>query len=539
MSDLTIPYDVVVVGAGINGLGVARDAASRGLRVLLLEQDDLCSGVSAWSGRLVHGGLRYLEHRDFALVRESLRERERLFRLAPHLVRPKRLIMPFYSHNQRPAWLIRLGMITYDVLSFDKKTGRREILKRDAIIERFPGIDTEGLGGAAIFTDGQVEYAERLCVEVALAAVGAGAEIRTKSRVEEPVMEGGEVVGVRYRDTTTGELHEARAHVVLNVAGPWIDRVFRRGAPEQPRLNGGTKGSHLIVDPFPGAPDDVVYYESKTDGRLVLVIPWMGRYLIGTTDRRFEEDPDEARCDSDEMTYLLDEVNTLIPQARLTVDDVLFTYSGVRPLPYAPDVEEWEIPRSHVLHDHAPDLPNLVTVVGGKLTTYRQLAEDAVDDVFARLGRKAPKCVTANLPLPGAAGDLAETRAFLLREGLSELTADRLVALYGSRAAAVLAITSDSPGLREVLHPATGAIRAELVFAVRHEYARTLADVLARRVLLAFEPGHGVEVLDDAVEVLAAELGWDADQRKAEAEEYVGWLSHLAVPGRELPGVHR
>jgi glycerol-3-phosphate dehydrogenase len=175
VKDLTIPFDLIVVGAGINGLGIARDAAARGLRVALLEQDDICSGVSAWSGRLVHGGLRYLEHRDFALVRESLRERERLFRLAPHLVKPLRLIMPFYSHNRRPAWMIRLGMIAYDVLSFDKKTGRHQIMSTEATLRRFPGIAREGLGGAAVFTDGQVEYAERLCVEVAVAAAGNGA----------------------------------------------------------------------------------------------------------------------------------------------------------------------------------------------------------------------------------------------------------------------------------------------------------------------------------------------------------------------------
>ncbi len=536
MDDVNTPYDLIVVGAGINGLGVARDAATRGLRVILLEQDDLCSGVSAWSGRLVHGGLRYLEHRDFGLVRESLRERERLFRLAPHLVKPKRLIMPFYSHNRRPAWLIRLGMVAYDALSFDKRTGRHQVLSKEATLSRFAGIGKEGLGGAVVFTDGQVEYAERLCVEVALAAIGAGAVIRTKARVEEPVLEGGRVAGVRYLDTTTGETQEVRGHVVLNVAGPWIDRIFRRGAPPQPRLNGGTKGSHLVVDPFPGAPDDVVYYESKTDGRLVLVIPWMGRYLIGTTDLRFDDDPSDARCDEDEQRYLLAEVNALIPQAGLTDDDVLFTYSGVRPLPYAPGVEEWEIPRSHVLHDHAPDLPNLVSVVGGKLTTYRQLAEDAVDDVFKRLGRKAVKCVTANLPLPGAAGDLEEIRRSLVGQGLSPLTADRLVALYGSRAVDVLAEGLGEPALLEVLHPATGAIGAELVFAVRHELARSLTDVLARRVLLAFEPGHGLEVVDAAVDILGDRLGWEPDRRKAEVAEYEEWLDHLAVPGRPRTG---
>ena len=533
MNEAGAPYDLIVIGAGINGLGVARDAALRGLRVVVLEQDDLCSGVSAWSGRLVHGGLRYLEHRDFALVRESLRERELLFRLAPHLVKPLRLIMPLYRHNTRPAWMIRLGMIAYDALSFDKRTGRHQVLDTEKTVQRFSGISREGLSGSTVFTDGQVEYAERLCVEVAIAAAGNGAEIRTKARVEEPVLEGSRLVGVRYRDTTTDTMHEVRAPVVFNVAGPWIDRIFRSGAPEQPRLNGGTKGSHLVVDPFPGAPNDVVYYESKTDGRLVLVIPWMGRYLIGTTDLRFDDDPGEARCDADEMTYLLGEVNQLVPGAGLTPDDVLFTYSGVRPLPYAPGVKEWQIPRSHVLHDHAPDIPGLVSVVGGKLTTYRQLAEDAVDDVFARLGRKPPKCTTAHLPLPGAAGDLGSVRRSLVGAGLSDQTAARLVALYGGRAVDVLAETRADSALLEVIHSPTGAIAAELIFTFRHEFARTLTDVLARRVLLAFEPGHALESLDRVVHVLASREGWDEVRVKAEVVEYHEWLQRLAVPGRE------
>src|SRR6185436_19136907 len=229
VDELSLPFDVVVVGAGVNGLGIARDAALRGLRVALLEQDDICSGVSAWSGRLVHGGLRYLEHYDFALVRESLRERELLFRLAPHLVKPVRLLMPFYSHNRRSPKLIRLGMMIYDGLSFDKKTGRHEILSRDGILRRFTGIGPDGLTGSAVFTDGQVEAAERLCVELGVSAAGAGAVIRTKARVEEPLHDAdGTVNGVRYRDLSPegdGELHDVRARVVLNVAGPWIDRV--------------------------------------------------------------------------------------------------------------------------------------------------------------------------------------------------------------------------------------------------------------------------------------------------------------------------
>jgi glycerol-3-phosphate dehydrogenase len=531
VSEATTTYDVAIIGAGINGVGIARDAALRGLRVILLEQDDICSGVSAWSGRLIHGGLRYLEHRDFGLVRESLRERELLFQLAPHLVRPVRLLMPMYAHNQRPPWMIRLGMIAYDALSFDKKSARHRILNRAQTRRRFTGVGPDGLSGAAMFTDGQVERAERLCVELAVAAQGEGAVIRTKTRVEEPLLDDGRVVGLRYRDLMTDEVHEVRARIVLNVAGPWIDRVFVRGAPPQPRLNGGTKGSHLVVDPFPGAPTDVVYYESRVDGRLVLVIPWMGRYLIGTTDVRFEDDPDEARCEADEMTYLLGEVNALVPTANLTPSDVLFTYSGVRPLPYAPDLPESDVPRSHVLHDHGGELEGLVTVVGGKLTTFRQLAEDAVDEVFDRLGREAPRCVTKDLPFPGAVGDRAALRRELLREGtLGEETVDRLLALYGGRAADVVAKADRDPDLLEVFDPASGAVAAELVFAVEDDLAITLTDVLARRILLAFEPGHALDVVDDAADVLGDRLGWDGERRRAEIDEYRRWLQRLAVP---------
>ena len=528
-------YDLVVVGAGINGLGIARDAARRGLSVIVLEQDDICSGVSAWSGRLAHGGLRYLEHRDFALVRESLRERERMIQLAPHLVKPLRLLMPLYAHNRRPAWLIRLGMIIYDILSFDKKTGGHEVLNTQGTVRRFPGISKGGLGGATVFTEGQVEYAERLCVELAVAAAADGAVIRTKARVEEPIMENGKVAGVKYRDLATGTLHEVKGALTFNVAGPWIDRIFRRNAPPQPRLNGGTKGSHLIVDPFPGAPKDVVYYESKTDGRLVLVIPWMGRYMIGTTDIRFDEDPDEARCSAAEMNYLLGEVNALIPEAGLTPDHVLYTFSGVRPLPYAPGVVEAKIPRSHVLHDHAPSLPNLITVVGGKLTTFRQLSEDAVDDALKRLGRSARPCVTAKLPFPGAVFNADELRRQLSSAGLTDKTVSRLMGLYGARAKDVVAEAKADPSLLDVVHAPSGAIGAEMVFAIRHEFAASLADVMARRVLLAFAPGHGLESLSAIADLLARTFNWDAARRAAEIRGYEQWLSHLAVPGR--PGI--
>ncbi len=532
--ELSGRFDVVIVGAGINGLGIAQDAALRGLRVALLEQEDVCFGVSAWSGRLVHGGLRYLEQYDFLLVRESLSERERLFRLAPHLVRPVPLMIPLYKHNRRPGWMVELGMVTYDALSVGKTPPMHRILGKKRAKKRFSGLATEGLSGAAVFYDGQLELAERLCVELAVDAKANGAVIALHTRVTAPIVENGVVTGVTYTDTLTGESGEVRADLVYNAAGPWIDRALSyAGQPAQPRLNGGTKGSHLIVDPFPGAPKDVVYYESRRDGRLVLVIPWFGRYMIGTTDIRFDEDPDKARCDIGEVEYLLGEVNALVPEAHLTLDDVLYTFSGVRPLPYVPDKAESSVPRSHVLHDHAASgLKNLVTVVGGKLTTYRQLAEDAVDDIFARLGRKAPKCPTRNRPLPGAqVVDLEALRASLTaRNVVPAAVVDRLVRFYGSRAVAVLDLAAAQPELAEVVEPASNLIGAELVFAVDVDLAQTLADVLARRTLTAFQPDHGWDSMDAIISVLAGHLGWDEQRRQVELDGYRTWLDHLAIP---------
>jgi glycerol-3-phosphate dehydrogenase len=269
----------------------------------------------------------------------------------------------------------------------------------------------------------------------------------------------------------------------------------------------------------------------------VLIIPWRGRYMIGTTDIRFDADPDDARCDIGEVDYLLGEVNSLIPEAGLTLDDVLYTFSGVRPLPYVPDKAESSVPRSHVLHDHAADgLPGLVTIVGGKLTTYRQLAEDTIDDAFARLGRKAPAVPTKKRRYPGAQFvDLDTLKTSVAgRTGLPADQVTRLVDLYGSRAFAVWQLVEQRPELNRVVHP-SGVLAAELVFAVEEDLARSLTDVLARRVLLAFEPGHALDEIDDIAKTLADHLDWDDDQVRAQIAEYHGWLDKLKVPDPEGP----
>ena len=533
-------FDLIVVGAGINGLGIARDAAARGLSVVLVEKDDFCSGVSAWSGRLIHGGLRYLEHGEVALVRESLRERERLFRLAPHLVKPVSLLMPFYKRNKRPSWLIRMGMIAYDVLSFDKKSPSHKILSTADVTARFSGMEKEGLGGSALFTDGQVEYAERLCVELAVGARADGALILTHSEVTEFVIENGQATGVRYTDLITGKAGELHGRVVMNAAGPWVDWLLGNPSDATPataistkRHIGGSKGTHIVVDPFPGAPTDVVYYESQSDQRLVLVIPWMGRFLIGCTDTLYNAEPDSARATVTEVDYLLTEANALMPNAGLTRESVLFTYSGVRPLPYAPGVPEWKIPRSHIIFDHKKDnKAKLFSIISGKLTTYRQLAEDAVDIALRELGRPKSPSPTRGLRFPGAStGDFESFRTrFLTTTIVDADTAVRLIEMYGTRAEQIVALVQKDSSLGERFDPSSPAIAAELLLAIDEEAARTLTDVFARRLLLAFEPEHGLAGAARAAKIVGDRLGWSPTDRQKQIAEYSTWLDHLAVP---------
>ena len=281
----------------------------------------------------MHGGLRYLEQGDIRLVRESLREREILFKLAPHLVKPVSLMMPFYSHNRRSSRAVRAAMVAYDVLSWDKSVSTHTVLSREKTLARNPGMNQTGLTGSAIFYDGQVVWSERMCVEVILAAHADSCKVFTHAEVDGLIAEGETVRGIRFTDRLTGERHALGGRIVVNAAGPWVDAVLASDKRIKQRFIGGTKGSHLVVKPFPGAPKDVVYYESHKDGRLVLVIPWGEQYLIGTTDQRFEGDPHAVRADAGEVDYLLGEVNRLVPGAHLQQSDILYTYSGVRPLP--------------------------------------------------------------------------------------------------------------------------------------------------------------------------------------------------------------
>ncbi|HEY2964553.1 MAG TPA: glycerol-3-phosphate dehydrogenase/oxidase [Pyrinomonadaceae bacterium] len=490
-------FDVVVIGAGINGAGIARDAAMRGLKVLLVDKKDIGGGTSAGSTRLIHGGLRYLEHFEFGLVRESLRERETLLRIAPHLVRPLPITIPIYKHGRRGRTTIRAGMIAYDLLSIGKSLPRHRMQSVEETLRQMPRLNPERLVGSAVYFDAQVEFAERLVLENVLAAVEHGATVLTYTRVTSLLVEDGLLAGVRLEGDLADEI---RAKVVINAAGPWVDQLIDQ------RLIGGTKGSHIVVAPFAGAPATAVYVEAASDGRPFFIIPWNGNYLIGTTDVRFEDDPDEVRSEVWEVDYLLTETNRAFPEAGLTRDSVLYTYAGVRPLPFTTDHDEQRITRRHFLREH-PRFANLISVVGGKLTTYRSLAEECVDLVFRKLQRRSPHCETASVPLPGGTG------------GSPENVCTRWRRIYGSRAKEVAELATRLN---------TNAQTAEIVFAFDSELAKTLADCFLRRTMVGLNADLGLGEIEAAAQVGRRFLGWSEERVRREADNYREEISRMS-----------
>ena len=294
MSDASQKFDVAIIGAGVNGAGIARDAALRGLSVIILDKNDMCSGTSAVSSRLIHGGLRYLEYGEIPLVYESLHERRSLCRIAAHLVKPLRISIPVFSAARRGKFLIRLGMLAYDLLSLGKRLPAHDMLNRTEIMTEEPGLSDVALVGAAQYSDAQVTFAERLVMENLLAARSAGAIIETYCEVREIRTHKGRVSSLIYVDRQ-GREHEINVRTVVNAAGPWVDEVLKAAPKRVKRFVGGTKGSHIVVGQFNGAPKNAFYVEAAADGRPIFIIPWNQQYLIGTTDIRYQDSLDHIR----------------------------------------------------------------------------------------------------------------------------------------------------------------------------------------------------------------------------------------------------
>jgi glycerol-3-phosphate dehydrogenase len=517
-------FDAVVIGGGMAGVGVARDLALRGASVALFEKGDFASGTSSKSSKLIHGGLRYLELMDFSLVRESLREKRTLERLAPHLVRPLPFLVPVYRGASRGLIMVRIGLWFYDLLTPGTGAERSRLLRPVDALSLEPGIRPEDLRGAGYYFDDLLLFPERMCLENALSAVRHGARAYNYCEVEEVSRGRRGPDGVRVRDLLTGHLHAVRASVIVNCAGPWADRLRELAglAGARPRVLRTTKGIHCLL---PRMTERAVYLSTRDD-RMIFVIPWREFSLVGTTDTDFEGDPDRLWATRAEVTYLLGEVAKVLPDRRVALENVAYTYAGVRPLSFEGAATASRVSREHKVIPEGPD-GRFLSVTGTKLTCFRSLAEDVGDRVMRLLGRATPSR-TARLSLDGVDDEAGkvEARAWMdvsgemAATGLARETLETLVETYGRGYTRVLELGRKLPDGLERLCPSNPEIVAQLHQAVSEELAVSLQDVLLRRTGIGQSRCQGLDCAPAIARRMGRLLAWSPRRLDAELEAF-------------------
>ncbi len=517
------PADVLVIGGGITGAGVARDAAMRGLRTVLVEQSDIGSGTSSRSSRLIHGGLRYLETGQLGLVLEANRERRILLRIAPHLVWPLPFIFPLHRGDRIALWQLAAAMWLYDALALFRNVRLHRMLGKRALLEAEPMLRERGLLGGARFYDAQCNDA-RLVLATARSAMHHGALVANYMAVRSLERTAGRVVGAELEDVLTGERAGLRAGVVVNATGPWADRLRKLEDPAAERLLQATKGVHVLVARSRIDHREAIIFTSPIDGRVVFILPWGSLSYIGTTDTDTIEPPDEAAATEDDVVYLLRSANARFPNARLGVEDVRGSWAGLRPL-LAHGGKESSRSREHTI---VQGTGGMITVAGGKLTTYRSMAHEVVDRAVRELrfrdGRpRNTEADTDDEPLPGGeAADLATFRERCIEIGMEADTVEHLLRHYGTESAGVCNLGARDRGLLRRLTPTHPAIEAEVIHAARRELAQRVEDVLVRRTHLYYEDaGRGADAARRVAELMGGELGWDAARVQSETARYL------------------
>jgi len=510
--------DVLIIGGGITGAGIARDAALRGFRTALVDKADFGAGTSSHSSRLIHGGIRYLEQGAFHLVFEASHERRVLLTIAPHLVRPLAFLFPLYRGGRLPAWKLRAGMWLYDLLSSFRNVRWHRWLRAKQVRRVEPGLRDRGLIGAALYYDAQTDDA-RLVIATVRSAMRAGALAANYVETTALLKPDGRVRGAVVRDVLTGQTATIRANVVVNATGPWSDQLRRLDDPQATPILRLTKGAHVTVPRRRLANEHAVTLLSPVDGRVMFVLPWDDLAYIGTTDTDADASPDGLRVTAADVTYLLRSANAAFPHAHLAPNDVVSAWVGLRPLLRADHADPSQVSREHKVFASEQ---GLITIAGGKLTTYRVMARDVVDRVAARLreldGRSLPpRAQTDKLPLPGGeAAELDVLGEAARARGASEATARHLVASYGSEAAAVLNLVDRDRRLGDAIIAGRPEIWAEIAYAVERELAVRVQDVLVRRLHLFYEvPDHAQSVVTKVAARMKQLLGWD-DVREAE-----------------------
>jgi glycerol-3-phosphate dehydrogenase len=479
-------FDVLVIGGGITGAGVARDAAMRGLDVALVEKNDFASGTSSRSSRLVHGGIRYLEYAQVGMVRESVRERETLLRIAPHIVHPLEFTWPVYRKARISRTRLRVALAVYNVLA--GKVSFPRIESRVALLGREPLLKSEGLHGGAVYTDAATDDS-RLTLANILAAQAAGAIAVNHAEAVRPISRDRDQWLVKVHDAALNADFDVRASVIVNATGPWRLNLERRW-PQHRAQRRGSKGVHIQLPQEAVGNHGALTILSPDDGRVMFILPAGKFTIVGTTDTWTDESPEEVRASMDDIRYLLRAANAYFPDARVTEGDVVSAWAGIRPLAdWDPDKSPSEFSREHRINRNGA---GMITVSGGKLTTYRAMAQEIVDFVEHELGRKPTKCTTAEVALPGA--ERSERIAAMIK---ADLTAGVCVV----------------PHLPYTI--------ADLRYGIESEMALTLSDLLMRRTRIAFDTrDHGVEVAAAVADAVSEVASWDKHQKSAQIDAY-------------------
>jgi len=556
-------FDLVVVGGGIYGACVAWDAVLRGLSVALIEQGDFGHATSANSQKIVHGGFRYLQHGDVKRMRESIRERRALMRIAPHLVHPLPVLIPTYRHGLQRRPLMWLALAAYDLIAHDRNHGvqdphhhilRSRLLSRTECLQLEPGLEASGVTGGAIWYDGQVYNSERLTLAFLRSAAESGACVANYVRVTGFLQEDHCVSGVTALDVLSGRTLHVRGRLVVNTSGPWINKLLGYvGGQASSRRVPFSKTINIVTRPLTQRYALSVMRTPQPSGashnghaRRLFITPWRDRAIVGTAHTRCDGDPDACRATSEEITALVDALNAAYPAAALRAEEVSLVHVGLMPLAEAgPEADPSNLAHRYEIRDHERlgGLAGLISVLGVKYTTARDIAEKTVNLAMRKLGR--PLVVSRSAQVPVWGGRIERFEEFLvqaLRErpfGLADETIWQLVRNYGSDYRAVLKYIHADPGLGRRLGVSSGVIRAEVSHAVREELALTLPDVVFRRTELGTAGHPGADALETCAALMAQELGWDLARTARELEDTEAMFTRCGARATEVAGAGR
>lgn len=529
----TEQFDILVIGGGVNGVGAALDAASRGLKVALIEAQDIAAGTSSRSSKLIHGGLRYLEQYDFKLVREALHERELMVStLCPHLVKPVGFLFPL-TEKLKERTYVGAGLALYDALrGFQRSLPWHKHLSQRQINEIAPSLRHDLVTGAIKYFDAQVDDA-RHTMAVARTAARHGALIATQVSAESLIREGKRVVGVNALDLASGKKIAIKAGATVMCAGVWSDQLHERFELTPGYNVTMSKGAHIVVPGSAIKSDAGIII--KTPVSVLFLIPWGDKWIVGTTDTPYEGDRAEPFATQEDVQYILDQANRVL-KPKLRAKDIIGVYAGLRPLvANKKSATTTKLSREHTVDRPAP---GFVSIAGGKYTTYRVMAEDVIDRAVLELRRVTKDSVTEKLPLVGADGYFAleqQKERIALENGLTVETVTHLLNRHGSLISEILMIIKEQPKLAKRLDSDLPYIQAEIIYAVSHEGAQSVDDVISRRTRLSFEAtNHAVHLAEEVAALIAPVLGWSAKDRKASIAQYLEMVAREKAALDEL-----